>query len=288
MGIPRGVIGKYLVRGKKALYTLLITNQNQSASMGLLSKELGVAAHHALEVQHGECPREGLVLPYALDGTIVAVQKPQDPDDFNRYWSAAKKLSAVNHVLLVTNLGVIIAYRVCLPGTITDVRGAEPIFNMLFDKAANPDLHGVIVDYGLSAYCHAFPDEAPVVRPFQPTKDVFPVDPELRARVAEFSRWVCSCRQYNEWINGSAKRGFPRMLVRLDVRYIDRMIKDMELFFHLYNFRVRECNWSQARTVYFEHALALFADQGYSYDDATCTYDAVGLVQHPDEDDGAD
>jgi hypothetical protein len=78
------------------------------------------------------------------------------------------------------------------------------------------------------------------------------------------------------------------MLVRLDVRYIDRMIKDMELFFHLYNFRVRECNWSQARTVYFEHALALFADQGYSYDDATCTYDAVGLVQHPDEDDGAD
>ena len=75
------------------------------------------------------------------------------------------------------------------------------------------------------------------------------------------------------------------MVVRQDVRFIDRMSRDMDLFFRLYNFRVREMEWSTARVTYFEHAQALFAEQGFSYDDVEGVFDAVDLVLHPDDDD---
>lgn len=152
MGVPRGVLGKYLVRGKKALMTVL--RAHPAARMGLLSPELGDAAHHALEVQHGNCPRSGKY-PYAIDGTTLAVLKPACPIKQGMYWSATKHHSAINNVFLVTPLGVVIAYRICLPGTINDTRAAEPIFDMLFDPEHNPQNHGVLVDYGFSAYCHA-------------------------------------------------------------------------------------------------------------------------------------
>jgi len=36
---------------------------------------------------------------------------------------------------------------------------------------------------------------------------------------------------------------------------------------------------------YFEHAQALFAEQGFSYDDVEGVFDSVDLVLHPDDDD---
>ena len=136
LGIPRGVLGKYLSRGKKVLLSFL--KASHSARMGLLAPELGEAAHYALEAQHGECPRKNVLFPYALDGTIVGVMKPQDPHLFNMYWSATKRMSAVNQLILVSALGTIVAYRSCLPGTVTDSRGAEPIFAMLFERKRKP------------------------------------------------------------------------------------------------------------------------------------------------------
>jgi hypothetical protein len=283
MGLHRGVLGKYLARGKKALLKFLKTCP--AARMGLLCKELGEAAHHALEVQHGPCPRSGKIYPYAIDGTLLAVLKPQDERLKGMYWSATKHFSAINNVLLVTSLGTIVMYRIGLPGIINDARAAEPIMEALFDPAENPHLHGVLGDYGFSMYCHAADDVPPVVRPYQPTKDVNIGDRITRAYVAEFSRWIVTCRQYNEWVNGSAKRGMPRMNVRLDLRYLDRLISDLELYFHLYNYRVRKCDWSEARTVYFEHALALFREQGLAYDDVTGVFDQLdAAVLHPDDD----
>jgi hypothetical protein len=44
------------------------------------------------------------------------------------------------------------------------------------------------------------------------------------------------------------------------------------------------CDWSQARTVYFDHALALFHEQGLVYDDVTGAFDALDpAVLHPDD-----
>jgi hypothetical protein len=282
MGLHRGVIGKYLVRGKAAMRKFLFAHP--ASRMGLLSKELGEAAFSSLENQHGPCPRAGLVLPYFQDGFFLPSKKPSDPILEARYYSANKKCSGTNNVLLHTNLGSISGYRIGLPGTINDSRAAEPLMEMLFDPAENPHNHGCIVDYGYCTYCHVDPALPPIVRPYQPTKDPFIENPTLRAHAGEFSRWVCSCRQCNEWVNGSAKRGFPRMNMRIDLRFLSRLITDMELYMHLYNFRVRMTNWSECRSVYFEHAMGLFAAQGLVYDDVHGIFDPVEpVVPHPDE-----
>ena len=116
----------------------------------------------------------------------------------------------VNFVLFVSPLGTIHAYRVCLPGNVPDTTAAEPIFSWLLDRDVNPHLFGALTDYGFSKYCHAVPGLAPIARPFCPTKGSPIVDTVVAGVVAERSRWICSCRQYSEWVNGSAKRGFPR------------------------------------------------------------------------------
>ena len=49
-------------------------------------QQLGFAAHHALEAQHGECPRKGFIIAFALDGTVTAVHTPVDEELKLLYW----------------------------------------------------------------------------------------------------------------------------------------------------------------------------------------------------------
>ena len=282
LGIPSGSLGKYLVRGKKAL---LFIKGHRGSRMELLSKEHGDAAHYALEAQFGPCPRTGIKVPYAIDGTVLAMHKPQDEELALRFYSGAKRMSAVNILILMAITGEIIAFRGPLQGNISDARGAEAIMQMILDIFANPHLFGVLVDYGFAEYCHNEPDLAPIVRPYAPTKDTLPDDSYLQNCIADLSRWVCSARQCNEWLNGSAKRGFPRMSVRTDVRHLDRLTTDLDLYLHLYNYRVRMCDWSQCRTVFLGHALRLFEEQGLVYDEEYEFYDVGAdgpMILYPD------
>ena len=266
MGIPMSKVSVYLARGKRALFKLL--EAHKSARAGFFeSPLLGRAAMAALEEQHGKCPMEGVSFPFAIDGTVTPVGEPSNDQDKLHFWSVSKKIYGINNVLLVSALGIVHAYRVCLPGCVPDTTAAEPIFTWLFDPQVNQELFGVLADYGFAKYCHSLPGIPPVVRPFQPTKEPPIVDPEVAAVVAEFSRWVCSCRQYSEWVNGSAKRGFPRWTMKADVRFIRDLERDMQLYLMLYNFRVRECEWSQTRTVYLEHMRACFEEQGMVYNE---------------------
>jgi hypothetical protein len=297
MGIPMGSITKYLVRGKKALMKML--KAHPASRVGFFEHmAMGLAAMRALEMQHGECPQRGVIYAFALDGTITPVFTPEDEELKVLYYSLSKKISAVNSVFLVSPLGTIHAFRVAATGNTPDQRLAQPIFEWLFDPDVNPFKYGVITDYGMASQCSSDPRYPPVSRPFAPTKDTPIADPALALQVAAFSRWLCTCRQFNEWVNGSAKRGFPRMLCKTYVHHVEQLRLDMELYLLLYNvrnvrahtrtpprpapsthfpffvppicvqFRVRTCEWSQTRTVYLEHAQAVFDEQGLLWNEA--------------------
>lgn len=100
MGIPSGSLGKYLFRGKAALCKFI--KGHLASRMGFISKAHGDAAHHdyALEAQFGQCPRVGIKVPYAMDGTVLAMHKPKDEDLALRYYSGAKRMSGVNIIIL--------------------------------------------------------------------------------------------------------------------------------------------------------------------------------------------
>ena len=55
----------------------------------------------------------------------------------------------------------------------------------------------------------------------------------------------------------------------MDVHDVPRMRSDMVLYFLLFNYRVRTCNWSQTRTVYLDHMRDCFHEQGLVYDPET-------------------
>lgn len=100
MGIHMGNITKYLHRGKKALRAAL--GRLHAARVGFFEdQELGFAAHHALEAQHGECPRKGIFIAFALDGTVTAVHTPLDEELKLLYWSVSKHISGVNTIFLI-------------------------------------------------------------------------------------------------------------------------------------------------------------------------------------------
>ena len=285
IGLHMGVIGKYLRRGKKGLLRFL--KAHAAAQVELIpDKATGHAAHRALEMQHGPCPRQGVWFVYAIDGTVTAILAPEDEDLRVQYYCGAKKIHGFNSILLVSPLGTIHAMRLFLPGNVTDAVGAEPIFEMLFDPAQNPHKFGTLADFGFFVYCHTDPAVAPVVRPFIPTKD-FNIPEDLKGPVAVFSAWVTTCRQFNEWVNGSAKRGFPRWQVRRDISHLEAIKEDMEIYLRLYNFRVRMCGWSQTRTVYLPHILACFEEQGLVWNEVTCAFDlpAGDRAEPPMEDD---
>ena len=270
-GLTMSKCSPYLARGKTALLKML--KAHKSSRLGMVEDEaLGSAAHAALEAQHGPCPIKGVIFLFAIDGTVSPLHEPADDDLKALYWSISKKIHGVNSILLVSTLGTIHAYRLGLPGCVPDTTAAEPIFSWLFDPEVNPHLFGTLADWGFAKYCHSDPTLPPVSRPFQPTKENPITDPEYAALVAAYSRWVCSCRQFSEWVNGSAKRGFPRWTMKADVRYIEKLKRDLELYVLLYNFRVRECEWSQTRTVYFDHMRACFDEQGMVYDEMDGTY----------------
>ena len=280
MGIHMGLITKYLHRGKAALRAAL--KRLHAARIAFFEDQrLGFAAHHTLEAQHGDCPRKGVTIAFALDGTVTAVHTPQDEEQKLLYWSVSKHISGVNTILLVSPFGTVHAYRCCLPGNCPDSRGAEAIFEWLYDPAVNPHKFGVLVDYGLSLYCCCHPDAVPFLRPFMPTKDTPIADPILAAEVARLSRWVCTCRQYNEWTNGSAKRGFPRWLMKGRVEHLEQLKADMEMYLMLHNYRVRRCEWSQTRTVYLGHMQELFGEQGMTWNEVEGTFEAVEERAYP-------
>ena len=284
MGLHRGVLGRYLVRGKKVLMRIL--RAHPAARMGWFDHEvMEGAAHAALEEQHGPCPRDGVTYVAAIDGSITPCLSPADPELDTRYFSNSKRHHGYNTILLVNPFGTIMAYRACLPGNINDARAAEPIIEWFCDPAVNPRRCGLLADYGFCEFCnngeHGLP---PISRPYTTGKDTAIPCPIRRARVGEFSRWVCTCRQFNEWINGSAKRGFPRWLIRRDIRFLDELSDDMELYLHLYNFRVRVCQWSQTRTVYMEHALHRFAEQQLSYHEVDGVFDLLEPREGPPQD----
>ena len=287
MGIPMGSISKYLAKAKKALHQMLLAHN--SARFGFFEHELmGVAAMAALEGQHGPCPMKGLIFSFAIDGTVSPVLEPGDDDLKVLYYSVSKKIHGVNTVLLVSPFGTVHAYRVCLPGNVPDTTASEPIFKWLFDPAVNPKLFGVLADWGFAKYCHNLHGIPPVARPFCPTKEAPITDEEVATMVAEFSRWVCSCRQYSEWVNGSAKRGFPRWTMKADVKYIHQLERDMELYLALYNFRVRECEWSQTRTVYLAHMQECFDQQGMVYNEVDGSFSPKEAYVGPPEMEGED
>ena len=280
MGIHTGLISKYLNRGKRSLRAAM--DRVHAAHIGFFEQQaMGYAAHATLENQHGKCPRKGFSIAFALDGTVSAVHTPTDEQQKLLYWSISKHCSGVNTVLLVSPFGTVHAYRCCLPGNCPDSRAAEPIFEWLYDPAVNPHKFGVLVDYGLTSYCFSGPGALPVIRPFMPTKDAPIADPVLAGEVARLSRWVCSCRQYNEWTNGSAKRGFPRWLMKGRVENLKQLTSDMELYLKLFNFRVRRCQWSQTRTVYLGHMQELFGEQGMTWNEVDGTFEAVEERAYP-------
>ena len=284
MGIPMGSLTKYLKRGKKALLRML--RSHVAAEPRMLTKEEGHAAHAALEAQHGLCPREGVLFPMAIDGTVSQIYTPGDEEAKVVYYSSSKHVSGVNSILLVCPLGTVIAYNLCLPGNVPDCKAAEGIFRWLFDEIVNPFLLGVLADYGFTGSCNMDPRFPPVARPYQPTKDAPISDTALRKEVAELSRWICSCRQYNEWINGSAKRGFPRWTVKTHIRSLPQLRLDMEMYILLFNYRVRTCEWSQTRTVYLQHMHEQFQEQGLIYDEiAGCFIDMDPRADPPTDDD---
>lgn len=271
IGLHMGVIGKFLRRGKKGLLRFL--KAHAAAQVELIpDKATGHAAHRALEMQHGPCPRQGVWFAYAIDGTVTAILAPEDEDLRVQFYCGSKKIHGFNSILLVSPLGTIHAMRLVLPGNVTDAVGAEPIFEMLFDPSLNPHQFGTLADFGFFVYCHTDPAVAPVVRPFIPTKD-FNIPEDLKGPIAVFSAWVTTCRQFNEWVNGSAKRGFPRWQVRRDISHLEAIKEDMEIYLRLYNFRVRMCAWSEARTVYMPHILKCFDEQGLAWNEVTCAFD---------------
>lgn len=287
MGIIRSLLGKYLRRGKAALLRWL--KDLPAARVGLFKGPLmGKVAHESLEAQHGVCPRrfgsakQPLYVGYALDGTVTPILIPSDPHLAIKFWSLSKRHHGFSCIFLVSPFGTVHAARLGLPGYQNDSRGAELIFAQIFNPVINPSRDGVLVDFGLADYCNVGPDVPPVLRPFQPAKDRMIVDRAQAGEAAELSRWVTTCRQYNEWVNGTLKRGFPRWLVRRDIKFMDKLLEDLELYILLHNFRVRTCEWSQTRTVYLRHAEELFAQQGLVFVEATGTYDFVVGAERAD------
>ena len=281
MGLIPTSVSKYLRVGKQALKRTL--QRLPATRFGFFDDPIAMAraAHHALEEQHGQCPRTGILIGFALDGTVSPVHMPADEELKQTYYSTSKHIPGVNTVLLVSPFGTVHAYRACLPGNCPDDTGSLPIFEWLYDPLVNPLRAGVLVDYGLAVYCSSSANALPICRPFMPTKDTPIANPFLAAEAARMSRWVCTCRQYNEWCNGSAKRGFPRWLMKGRVENLPHLMHDMELYLMMYNYRVRRCEWGQVRTVYLAHMQSLFADQGMTYNEVDGSFEAVEERTYP-------
>jgi hypothetical protein len=236
--------------------------------------QMGYAAMRMLEERHGKCPAEGGVYAFAIDGTVTHVFTPEDEAEKTLYWSISKHVSGVNNILLVSPFGTVHAFRVAMPGNTPDANAAQAIFEWLMDPAVNPHNFGVLADYGFRQFCSCKAGHPFIVRPFMPTKDSPIIGKRERERVAQFSAWVCTCRQYNEWMNGSAKRGFPRWQMKTNVRYIKQLEQDLAMYLQLYNFRVRFCEWGQVRTTYLASALETFAEQNLMWDEVEGTFHA--------------
>ena len=175
MGIPTGSITKYLATAKAAL--LRVVKAHPAARVGFFEdQQMGYAAHRALEEQHYKCPVMGVWYAFSIDGTITQIFAPEDPEMALIYFAGSKHVNGVNTVILVSPLGLIHAFRLCLPGNVPDGRASQPIFEWLFDPDVNPNNFGVLVDYGFTQFCHSRKDMPPVARPFQPKKDKLPAN----------------------------------------------------------------------------------------------------------------
>ena len=242
MGIPTGSITKYLATAKATL--LRVMRAHPAARVGFFEdQQVGYAAHRALEEQHYKCPVTGVWYAFSIDGTVTQIFAPEDPELALIYFAGSKHVHGVNSVILVSPLGLIHAFRLCLPGNTPDGRAAQPIFEWLFDPVVNPNNFGVLVDYGFTQFCHPFTHVPPVARPFQPKKDKQPTDKNARVRIAEFSAWVTTCRQYSEWFNSSFKRAFPRMTMKIRLDNLPQLQRDMELVFLCVMFDAQTANW---------------------------------------------
>ncbi len=285
MGIPRTSLWKYLKMGTKGLSDVLVNQSHPaahpSAKVGLFETEAEArAAFHALESSYGKCPMMGLLLSYFFDGTAARCSPPND-ETRDQWWVGSKGFYGTNSTLLTSSFGLVHWYHAGLPGAVNDLRAGKDIFDMLQDLDYNPWRAGCIVDYGLHAVCTHAPGRTVITRPFCPGKDVpfpgnFPEAREWRHLVAKMSAWVCSCRQSNEWVNGDAKKGFPRWQMLVDARWAERLKTDLKLFLHLYNLRVRVCDWGQTREVFRDAINEHFRDMNLTYDPVT------GEVIHPD------
>lgn len=270
MGVPRGSLWKYLKMGK---YGLSCVFRSLDASrIGLHEHvEEARACMSALERQFGPCPLAGNVFAYFLDGTVQRIRRPPLGPERDSWWSGNKKCYACNTVLLVSPFGLIHWYNAGLPGCINDMRASIEIFDALQDPEYNPFKAGTIVDYGLAAVCAHSSQHAVVTRPFCPGKDKPPQgrSPEMKAwriLLAQYSAWITSARQSNEWVNGDNKKGFPRWQMLREARFAKRMRSDLVLYLHLFNYRVRSCDWSQTRTVFKDAINAYFRAEGLVHD----------------------
>jgi hypothetical protein len=279
MGVPRGSLWKYLKMGKYGLRRILCTPREQGghpkAHIGLFdSVEEARAAFFALEKQFGACPQVGLLLAYFFDGTVQRLHRVPTGPERDIWWSGNKKYYGFNTGLLASAHGLIHWFNACLPGSVNDARAATAVFEAIQDPEFNPHRVGAIVDFGLSVFCTHHGNWAVVARPMCPGKDRAPSGrgPEMirwRHLVAEYSAWLTTARQANEWINGDNKKGFPRWLMLSNVRWVKRMRTDLVLFLHLFNFRVRSCDWSQTKTVFKAAIAEYYKEQGLVVDPET-------------------
>jgi hypothetical protein len=203
MGIGLSSVCKYLRMGKTLLTKVL--EKHSAARFGLLgSYEIGLACMDALESQHGECPRSGLLFVYAIDGTVTKIRPMVEEELKTLWWCGSKGYYGHNTILLVSPLGTIHAYNAALPGCFNDTRAAADIMASLASAAKNPHKFGTLADYGFSIYCTHDAGSPPVVRPFCAGKDKRPSSKEARHAVARFSAWVTSCRQHSECTSASS------------------------------------------------------------------------------------
>ena len=281
MGLSGGTLWKYLKMGTYGLTKVL--EEHPAAKVELLKSKVEVTAcMHAFETSYGECPIKDVNFAYMFDGTAARLSAPLEPEERDKWWVGSKSFYGTNSGLLVSSMGLIHWYNVGLPGAVNDLRLGRMMFEALQKEEYNPFQAACIVDYGLHAVCtHSADSWAYVCRPFCPGKDTLPTGhtPAMqrwRHLLARFSAWLTSCRQSNEWINGDAKKGFPRWQMLKPARFAERMRTDLELFLRLYNLRVRLCDWSQTREVFRAAINEHFSEQNLTFDMET------GEVLHPD------
>ena len=256
-GVVMSIVQRELWRALFDLRRVLFAVED--AHCRLPTEKEAIDYENAKRARYGDPPL-GVSRPFVLymDGTQIPVSgvSSKEVEQMLSYYGG--KHQTVNNVLCFDQFGHVVWYIVCAPGAFHDARLAEPFFAKMRTLAFNPHRLGVVVDSGFTGHdADGNNGEAAVFRPL----DARAKAGNVSEVVKQWSAYLVTIRQANEWSNGALKSSWPRIVSVMDYNKIDKLHLLMEVAIHLHNLRTRRVGFNQLKTVFMPYVNERFKQQ---------------------------